>query len=276
MRLALVLPCVIAGCGFEVTPGVRSDARIDSAIDAVDAVIDTPLEPPVQCSSPITSGLLACFELEDGVADGTLRDSSPARRDATATGLVATQRTAPATSAAAAVTSTVSTYVADDGALDRAGGYTVTMWIRPDGVPGTTGDVYGLYDHEQQYAAVLARLNANDLHLRCINTGAQYEYTDGIPVGSWSFIACTWTGQTLCAQYWSTSSNHQRFCTQTTIATEGSRGLSIGHLSSSGAPESPLNGAFDSLQLYERALTDAELGAIIGQPATCLPCTAGC
>ena len=37
-----------------------------------------------------------------------------------------------------------------------------------------------------------------------------------------------------------------------------------------GGYSAPLVGAFDSFQLYDRALTTAQLCAIAGQPATCL------
>jgi hypothetical protein len=49
-------------------------------------------------------------------------------------------------------------------------------------------------------------------------------------------------------------------------------GLSIGHLSDTGAPQAPFQGKLDSVQLYDRPLTGTELCAIIGEPGSCLPC----
>ena len=280
MRLALaIVGFALGGCGFDLPlGGTQTDGGPGSDAREIDAaMIDAPLGPPVACSAPSAAGLLACFELEDNVTDGTLRDSSPAHVDATTTGLEAFQRTKPATSEAANVTGAVSTYVPDSPSLDLATGYTVTMWIRPTDVPSASR-AYGLFDHELQYAGAIGKAaTGSAAQLRCINTGRQYEFTDSIPMDTWSFIACTWDGTTLCAQYWSSTTDHQRFCTMPSgIAADGDHGMAIGHLSNGGQPESPFVGSFDSVQVYDRELSDAELCSIIGEPASCLPCNAGC
>lgn len=270
--------CVLGACGFRIPGGTGgSDGGADDATSGDDArIVDAPTDTTaiVPCATPSTAGLVACYELEDGVTDGTLLDSAPAHAHASTQGLLAAQRTT--TSAAATASAAMTTYAPDAPALDRASGYTVTMWVRPTAVPPSSR-VYGLYDHELQYAGVIGRsASGSDAQLRCINTGHTFEYTDTIPLDTWSFVACTWDGTTLCAAYWADPTQHQRFCTSTTIEPDGNQGLAIGHLSSGGVPESPYVGSFDSLQLYDHPLTADELCGIAGQPAGCLPCTAGC
>ncbi|HEV7555541.1 MAG TPA: LamG-like jellyroll fold domain-containing protein, partial [Kofleriaceae bacterium] len=89
---------------------------------------------------------------------------------------------------------------------------------------------------------------------------------------SWTFIACTYDGDNLCAHRFTSSGNHDSFChgdagqpNQT-----GAHGLAIGHLSNSGNPIDRFDGDIDSVQVYSRALTRADLCAVAAQPATCL------
>ncbi len=264
-----LIAIVLGACGFDLRLGTIDDGRTlgdTSESDGIDMSIV-----PTACTSSATSGLVACFELEDDVTDGTLRDSSPSRLDATTVGLVATQRTKPAASAAATVTSIVATYVPDSPSLDLGAAYTVTMWVQANTAPGQ-GEVFGLFDHELQYAGVIASSpDGTGAHLRCINTNREYTYTQSFPINTWTFIACTWDGLNLCAQYWSTPTDSERECEiPIGVSTDGSHGLAIGHLSSDGHAEAALRGSFDSVQLYSRALGSTELCQMIGQPPGCL------
>lgn len=274
MKVAIVaLLAALGACGFDIGLRATPDAGRDSgggSDSGGDDAMDPDMPPPmVDCGSVAGSDLVACFELEDGVADGTLVDSSASHIDAATMGLAPTQRTKPASSAAATMGAAARTYVPDAPRLDLASGYTVTMWIRPTDVP-SSGKVLGLFDHEQQYAGDIGRTSTGgQAELRCINTNRAYVYTNPIPVDEWIFIACTWDGSTLCASYWSSTIAHDRGCGTTGISSDGEQGLAIGHLSSSGAPESPLIGDFDSVHVYDRALTSTELCAMVGEPTGC-------
>ena len=53
---------------------------------------------------------------------------------------------------------------------------------------------------------------------------------------------------------------------------DGQRGLAIGTLSENGAPVSPFDGTMDSVQIYRRALSEAEVCTMVGGGSSCLPC----
>lgn len=263
---------VLAGCGFQVAAGVEPSrdaaATGDGAPDAPSG--DGP--PRVACGTMFGSDLVACYELEDGVADGVLLDSAPAHRDAMATGLTPTTR---GSSMAAVVTPSARVYAPDSVALDLPAGYTVAVWVRPSSNPAP-GDVQGIVDHELQYAMLLGNSGA-EVQARCVHTGvSRYEWTTSPPLATWSWFVCTWDGTAFCAYRWTASNNHQHYCHQPLQlpATGGSNGLAIGHLSDLGVPEFPLDGALDSVQLFQRALTEGELCAQLGLPSNCMPCDA--
>jgi hypothetical protein len=271
-----VLPPLVAlaGCGFELP---RAAAGDDGPADAnPDAPRDMPGDEGnasvVPCGTPNANGLIACYEMEDGFTDGRLNDSAPARRDAITTGMIAAQRPVPL-SVAAQVTPIANTRVSQDPVLDRFAGYTLAMWVHPDSLP-TSGTVYGLADHELQYAMLIANNGAVE-ESRCVHTGVtKFEWTEGLPTSEWSFLACTWDGTFLCAYRWTSTTSHQHFCHRVTTQPQsvGAQGLAIGHLSNEGTPHSRFDGALDSVQLYDHGLGEDELCAIIGQPAGCLPC----
>jgi hypothetical protein len=235
--------------------------------------VDAPDEPNgiVACTSPDPSGLVLCLELEDGVGDGTLIDSSPGHHDATTSGLSPVMRTIPAQSGAAQVGVDSVTRVAENPALDLAAGYTLAVWVRPDTLPAI-GEPQGILDREQQFAMLLGR-TGSVVQNRCVHTGvAQYEWTENLPEGAWSFLACTWDGVELCAWRWSAANNAEHFCHTPTIQPNptGTQGLAIGHLSDTGAAHSRFIGALDSVQLYDRRLSEEQLCAFVGREAPCM------
>ncbi len=278
MSLSVSLVCAGA-CSFTRPPALGDDGDAGVTGDGAMPLGDTPeVTAVVPCGTPDSSGLVLCLELEDGVDDGTLRDSAPGHRDATTTGLAPDTRTVPAISKAARIGATSVTRVADDPAFDLAAGYTSAVWIRPETLP-PVGSAYGLIDHELQYAMVIGHSPEDDsLQNRCVHTGVtRFEWTEVLPVSTWSFVACTWDGSELCAYRWTSTTSHEHFChvAETPPSTTGSNGLAIGHLSNNGAAHSRFDGELDSLQLYNRGLSADQLCALIGQPAGCLPCTSG-
>lgn len=270
MRWSIVLVLVLGGCGFHVAAG--SDPPRDAEADATSdgRTIDGPAR--VACDTMFGSDLVACYELEDGVSDGVLLDSAPAHRDAIATGLTATTR---GTSMAAVVTPSARAFAPDSAALDLPAAYTVAVWVRPNTHP-MQGDVQGLLDHEGQYAMLVGNTGA-EIQARCVHTGvSRYEWTTSPPLATWSWFVCTWDGTAFCAYRWTAMNDHQHYCHRPTVppASGGTNGLAIGHLSDLGLPEFPLDGALDSVQVFQRALTAAELCTQLGRPANCMPCDA--
>ncbi len=262
----VMLIVAIGACSFSPVPHGPVDAAPDDARpdapDAPDGAV-----PAGACMTPNASGLVACFEVEDDLADGTLADSSTHGHDAATTGLSPTTRGA---SRAAIVTPTATTYVPVAPELDLAAGYTYAVWIRPN-----TVSLQGVLDHELQYALVLRPGAGGELAAHCTHTGvARTEYVEHVPLATWSLIACTWDGTTFSAYRWTGAASHEHFSHRPTLrpATVGAHGLAIGHLSNNGSPVARLDGAFDSLQLYDRAFTADQVCALAGQPAGCLPC----
>jgi hypothetical protein len=269
-RSPLVLS-LLAACSYS-PPSAPSGADSPDAavVDPTPDSGDVTTIPP--CSAPDPSGLMLCLEFDDNVADGTLYDSSPARLHAAASGLAPAMRDVPAVSPAAKVAPDAVVRVPEHAALDRDAAYTFAVWVRPDALPGE-GAVYGLLDHEQQYAMLIGHSVGQPIENRCVHTGvARYEWTENLPAAAWSFLACTWDGTELCAYRWSSPTDHERFCHQPTIApaTTGAHGLAIGHLSDSGGAHSRLDGALDSVLIFDRGLSQDQLCSVIGRPVGCL------
>ena len=267
---------IVTACHYTAPSGRESDAMPGAEDDA--PLPDSPTSTVAPCSTPDPTGLVLCLEMEDGVTDGTLLDSSPGRHDATSLSLTPAMRTVPAMSPAAAIGPSSEIRVAEDPAFDRDAAYTVALWLRPDTLP-PIGSVYGLLDHEQQFAMLLGRSTAGSLQNRCVHTGvARFEWTERLPEETWSFLACTWDGTTLCAYRWSATEDPERFCHQPTVLpnTTGVEGIAIGHLSEAGAPHSRFDGALDSVQIYDRGMTEPQLCALLGRAEGCMPCNSGC
>lgn len=254
---------ILAACEFSppIAPyGEPGDGEPDAGPDA-----SAPAAVP--CMTPDASGLVLCLELEDGVDDGLLRDSSPGRHDAATIGLVPATRV---TSNAAMVSAEAETRIDDDVAFDLDAAYTVTVWVQPHTLP-QSGEAQGVIDREGQYAMVIGRSTFGGHQNRCAHTDVGFEYTSGLPTDRWSFLACTWDGAQLCATRWSGPTDRQRYCSSIGAPKPtGSRGLAIGHLSDQGAPVMRFAGAIDSLQIYGRALTEDQLCAMVGEPGGCM------
>lgn len=238
---------------------------------------DEPVPTIAPCRTPDASGLIVCLEFEDSVADGVLDDSSPARRSVQSMGMAQVPRDGAnggGPTMAGDVGPQASTYVAQETALDLAGGYTLVAWVKPDTSPAASM-ARGVVDHEGQYAMIVSANGSATVHNRCQHTGvARYEYTEGLRVGTWSLLACTWDGTQLCASRWTSPTDHQRYCHTPAMgpAASGARGLAVGHLSSEGVAHSRFDGALDSVQVYARGMSEDQLCALAGQRTGCMPC----
>jgi hypothetical protein len=267
---------MLAACSYTPVSGQPEGDAMQSGDDASQPPPDGPNTSVAPCSAPDPTGLVLCLEIEDDVADGTLLDSSPRQHDAAAQNLSAATRTIPAMSPAAEIGPTTEIRIPESADFDRDAAYTIAMWIRPNTLPDL-GTVYGLMDHEQQFAVLIGRSGVDgSLQNRCVHTGvARFEFTEQLPEDAWSFLACTWDGVDFCASRWSADGDTERFCHKPLLlpSTAGTQGLAIGHLSENGAPHSRFDGAIDSVQLYDRGMTADQLCTMIGKPAGCLPCT---
>lgn len=273
------LVSVLAACQYSpsTAPGVEPDAMPNTDDDAMTTLPDTQNPSIAPCNTPDANGLVLCLEMEDDVEDGTLVDSAPGHHDASAQNLAPAMRTVPGESPAAEIEANTVIRIGEDPAFDRDSAYTIAMWIRPNVLPAQ-GTVYGLIDHENQFAMLIGRATDGALQNRCVHTGrADFEYSEQLPENTWSFLACTWDGTEMCAWRWSADRDTERYCHAPTLApqTSGAQGLAIGHLSENGAAHSRFDGAMDSVQIYDRGMTETQLCALIGKGPGCMPCIDG-
>src|SRR5690349_12218548 len=103
--MMLVVAAVSTACTFEKQ--LAMDVAGDDGPDAGEPAEETPGIAP--CKTPDASGLVVCLEFEDSPTDGTLDDSSPARRAVASSGL---SQVARDNAMAAQVGMDASTYVA--------------------------------------------------------------------------------------------------------------------------------------------------------------------
>lgn len=275
MRVVIAgVTLVASACSFE--------SKIDAQLVGIDAngaeMMATSgseaLPTIAPCRTPDASGLVVCLEFEDKLDDGTLDDSSPARRSVATSGLA---QVTGHTTMAADVGTNASTYVAQDAGLDLPSAYTFAVWVKPDVLPAPNSAL-GVLDREGQYAMIVSANGGGDMYNRCQHTNvAKYEYTTRLTAGAWQLLACTFDGTRLCAWRWASASDNERFCHDVSIQPmpSGTHGLAVGHLSAAGAAHARFDGALDSVQVYNRAMTEPQLCALIGQPAGCMPCDGG-
>jgi hypothetical protein len=268
----VIVVAAASGCTFRAS--ASTDASESVPIDASNVAPDdgpVPVDSGLSraaCSAPDATGLVACYEFDDSFADGTLLDSAINHHDATTSGMSPATR---GTSHAASVGSQAKTYAPQTTDFDRHDAYTIAMWIHPRSLP--FGGAYGLVDHENQYAMALVDDQIDGfVMVRCIHTNVDAEWVAMTSSTSWTFIACTYDGDNLCSRRFTSSGDHDAFCHSGAGQPNatGTHGLAIGHLSNNGNPGNRFDGDIDSVQLYSRALTKAELCAVAAQPASCL------
>jgi hypothetical protein len=271
---------LVGACTFsKEVSGESDDEAMPMPTDDEEEPGEDPAPMVAPCTTPDASGLVVCLEFEDSVADGVMDDSSPARRSVQTTGMAQVPRDGAMNGGsmmAADVGPQASTYVAQEAALDLASGYTLAAWVKPDTAPAA-GTARGVMDHEGQYAMIVSANGGGMIQNRCQHAGvSRYEYTTELPVGAWTFLACTWDGTQLCASRWSSPTDHERYCHTPAMgpAASGARGLAVGHLSSDGVAHSRFDGALDSVQVYKRGMTENQLCALAGQGPDCMPCDA--
>jgi hypothetical protein len=128
---------LFSGCTFPA--GNARDAAITDAklVDGTETIGVDARPTPVNCSTNNSANLILCLELEDGVTDGTLLDSTVNRHDAAVANVATAVRpTAPSgVSNALRVSPSSSIRIAEDSDFDLNAAYTVAMWIEKHNLP---------------------------------------------------------------------------------------------------------------------------------------------
>jgi len=154
--------------------------------------------------------------------------------------------------------------VAQDPALDLSGAFTLTVWVRVDGMNALTRST--IFTQEYETGSMSYDVSAQDLDndsvfdLVTASGGAGPGLLDQLPVGAWRFLAIRMDdGQ----QQVSLDGS------QVSTASLGAVGSHLAPLHIGGTPGIgfPLIGALDDLRLYSCILSDAELDVVFaGDP----------
>ncbi|MBP6634079.1 MAG: hypothetical protein KA297_31995 [Kofleriaceae bacterium] len=289
-RALIGMVVCVAACSFSPAGGAGGgddpDADSDPSVDAgprdpdarrVDAVPGQPDATPAQeCSARVTGGLVACVEFEDDLGDGSVEDRGPQSMQIPSTGLTPTVR---ASSPAAQVSATATTFVAQNPAIELAGGFTLAAWVRVDGPLSTGG--HGVIDHDLQYAMFVERPASVD-QIGCYIHDAGNWYgmsTTLTSAGTWQLLVCTWAppaagqpGQ-VCAHRLAGTSNVVSSCgSHANNLTAGRGGVALGHNNVNGVPSATgrVPGAIDDVWIYDRPLSKAEVCSLASLSSTCL------
>ena len=267
MRLRVpILISLAAACSFEasvdgVDAGTSSDAQasIDAA-PSTDAAVTLDAAPQVVCTSSDPS-LRLCIEFEDPTL-GIALDGSGLENHASVAGVTSTTRAVPATSQAVGVTASTEIMIPDTADFDLQT-LTMTAWVQRTALPDFD-ERFGVIDVGQRQAA----LAIDDLgRVTCfVKTSSTLWFRTGGSTGNgeWALAACTYDAPRLCAwSFRNGSSTPDVVCGNTNSApldTSASSGSTIGALlDSSSTPSSRFSGNIDSVRIYSRALSEAEL-----------------
>jgi concanavalin A-like lectin/glucanase superfamily protein len=256
----VVLLVLVAACGrfgFGSQPAIDASATVDGdapASDASDAAIDGPALP---------AGLIAWWQMDDAPGDGVLDDS---------TGGGHTARCVAGVSCPTAVAGKHGNAIRFDGTqfarvtygpwLGTSGPFTYAAWIyveqdfdqvafaRPVGP-----DVGDSWD-----AVTWSVASGNGTCLEDADAGGANQTVCGAttPLNQWIHVAGRWDGAT--ATLFMNGVNVAAKATPAVMF--DTHDLIIGSDENTGAPAYQFHGRVDDLQLYNRALTDAEIAAL--------------
>lgn len=252
MRRVAIL-CVLVGCGrlgFE-----DSRAHDDAPPATADAprVVDAGLDAPADLP-----GLIARWAFDDDPASGTLADTGGGGHDATCTSCPT--RVPGHLGNAARFDGSQFARVGYGTWLDTPTAYSYAVWIQIDVLADQVA--FG-----RPYAA--GALDAWDLVAWSDGTGTCLETVDAttnrasdcgpmLTLGVWHHVAARWTGATTAVFVDGVKA------VETTRPTSqlDNHDLILGADENNGAPMYFWHGRLDELQLYDRALTDAEIGEL--------------
>lgn len=246
-------------CSF-VDPGCSSGSRYDryagndlssQCVPTTTPVVDAPrldgTSPPPFCD-PGDPTLIACYELEDTLADGSVHHLDPnvAINASFAAGKVGR---------ALVVSPTTEVDVAES-ALFGTSAMTIEAWIDPVALP-TAGKRAGILDCDGRYGFFL-HPNGD---LQCTTVTA----TAVVQAARWTHVACTNDGAT--ARIYVDGSVVATAAATPLPLTGSQSGITLGGNNPPGGGD-PLNGALDQVRLFKVARTPAQLCAAAGR-TTC-------
>lgn len=154
--------------------------------------------------------------------------------------------------------------VAQDPALDLSGAFTLTVWVRVDGMNALTRST--IFTQEYEAGAMSYDVSAQDLDgdpaydLVIASDNSGPGLLDQLPSGTWQFLAIRME-----------DGDQQVFLDGAEVSSGSLSpvGSHLAPLHIGGIPGIgfPLIGALDDLRLYSRILSDAELGVVLdGEP----------
>jgi hypothetical protein len=247
----LLLAVFLAGCGFrhgEQLGAAAGDAMrpLDAALDALgDASPDVSTAPPPFCDANDLA-LVACYDLDGTVADGSPHHLDPDVMTNVSFG-------AGKVGQALVVSKTTEVDVADNALFDVSA-LTIEAWIDLTALP-VTGDRAGILDCDQQYGFFV--YPGGD-----IQCSIGVTVTAAITAGQWIHVACTHDGAGTGKLY----INGAPMATAPVgaLSTGGTTGITIGGNNPPGGGN-PLDGSLDQLRLFSAARTDAQICADAGR-----------
>jgi hypothetical protein len=161
--------------------------------------------------------------------------------------------------------------VADDDSLDITDRITLSAWVKPSDAIGSEFVVAkwgGVKERKSSYGFRLADANPR-FFLSGGNVKTTKTFTDLIITeNSWNHIAVTWDGNRMKAYLNGTASSQERLFTGLINAT--SEPVVIGYNADwgGGVGGDYFDGTIDEVRIYNRALSDSEIMALVPEPST--------
>ncbi len=259
-----------AGNGVDAppnNPGTDAPVARDAAL-GVDSTVTPPIDgpPPQVLCSTSDSALELCIEFEDSNLVTAL-DGSGNQHDASLTAATAATRDVPAISRAIAIGSSTSVLVPDSSDFNLQT-VTLTAWLQRGALPAS-GQSFGVVDIGRRQAALTIDSSGR---VSCfVKTDNTLFFRPGgtTTLNEWTLAACTYDAPTLCTYVFKNgSATPSVTCGSTdgeSLDTSATSGAAIGALfDTSDNPSSRFNGKLDSVRIYSRALTEAQICAAGG------------
>jgi autotransporter-associated beta strand protein len=247
-------------------------------VDVQAGVLSAALTSGVACAA-LPTNLLARYSSEGGPGI----DSSGNTRHGIAWGSALTAVTAPFGGSALNFPAGSIIAMPMDAVMRGMGTYTVSMWVKAGSVSGTGGTFFTtrMGNSNDAYQFML-RINSGKF--RYMATGATdngwasnaFDSTSNVPVNVWFHCAAVVTGGTSVTLYLNgqlekavTGKSGLLFCPTTRPL--GGLGFGIGHPYLTIAPSGEFTGQLDDVQIYNRALSGAEVAALAAAPSPVVP-----
>lgn len=236
----------VAGCSYEPRVTVTVDAEDSIDVPELATSIDAP-------AAPTDPTLRLALDFDD---PGLARDSSEYHHDATIAATTPTLRDVPVQSPAVEIDEASSISIPNTPDFDVEA-FTVVGWVNAD---DATGDVAIVDVARRQIALKLAQGR-----VRCtVRVAGTERSQEGASVSpdEWTLVACSFAAGELCATV------RRPQATMSSCTTIGNRPIDTGDPSttsigrSADLPGSAFRGSIDSIRIYARALSSAELAIL--------------